>query len=124
MFLPPSVDRVRREPVWDAFQMIWMDTDVDAELPRIVNAAATSCYSIADLHHIYWHEVRPVVWKNMLIPVAPEWAGYEIKWLGDKIIERLASGKKSLPIKFHRYARGYWAKIESGVRIARENLDP
>ena len=113
-------DVEQRQPIWDAMQMIWMDTDVDAEVPNIISICSESNYKISEIEEIYWNEVRPVVSKNMLIPViAPEWVGYELDWLSDKIMNRLLHGKTHKKSKLRWYSYGYWKKIEEGLLQSR-----
>lgn len=96
-------------------QMIWMDTDVNDELEKIISVCAGSDFEISELENIYWNEVRPVVAKNMLIPVAPEWAGYDLDWLVSKITKRIQSRRVYKRSRLRVYSYRYWKKIEEGV---------
>lgn len=53
----PSQDLEDRTIVWDAMQMVWMDTDVELLLDWIVGVCAGSKYSLQELESIFWNEV-------------------------------------------------------------------
>jgi len=108
-------DTEHRAPLWGTMQMVWMDTDVSLELPRIFRTCAESKYDIAEIEEIYWNEVRPIVSRNLLTPVAPEWAGYDLNWLSDQIVKRLKNGKTYKKSRWRRYSYDYWEKIEEGI---------
>ena len=100
--------------------MVWMDTDVKAELPGIIDIAAKSPYSIDELELIYWEEVRPAVWTNMLMIVGGEWAGYELNWLADRIVDRSSKSTWRFPRWLCFYSSHYWSILKTGVLRLRE----
>ena len=108
-----------RKPIWDAMQMVWMDTDIETEIEKIVTVCAKSDFALSELEAIYWDEVSPIVKSNMLVPVAPEWAGYDIDWLSGKIIDRLNNQKPSKRRWLSNYSERNWRKIEAAVLEAR-----
>ncbi len=109
-----------RKLVWDAMQMVWMDTSVEDELEHIISVSAKSKYEVEELEGIFWNEVRPSVWTNMLNPIAGEWAGYDIDWLSKRILKRLEFGKVYRKSRLNPYSYFYWKKIESGVLQKRQ----
>ena len=113
-------DLESRKPIWDAMQMVWMDTSVEHELPLIISISANSKYSIEELESIYWNEVQPSVWTNFLIPIASEWAGYDIDWLCDRILKRLEKGKQFKKSRLKPYAFKYWKQIKTGILQERQ----
>ena len=114
----PENDLKNRQPVWDALQMFWMDTDPNYELEGAVNICAISKYSIHELELIYWNEVLPAVSSNLRSP-APEWAGFDSDWLAKRILEKNRFGR-SLRFKFmHFYANHWWKKLRKGILDAR-----
>jgi len=64
---PPEQDLENRKPVWDVMQMIYMDTDVDLELPHMARICAASPYSIENLKDILFKEVFPLVARTFTI---------------------------------------------------------
>lgn len=120
---PPDEDLKDRQPVWDALQFVWMDTDTEVEFPRIVEVCAQSKYSIAELEQIFWNEVEPAVGFNMW-SVAGEWAGFEIDGLSARILEKSRFGRR-LPIRiFRKNARDWWRRLEGALaeRRGQSNL--
>jgi hypothetical protein len=117
--LAPDLDLEDRAPVWDSMQQFWMDTDPALLLPGVIDACADSKYSLAELEEIYWNEVRPAVSFNLWMLPAPEWVGFEIHWLTERILRRHRAGKR-LPRKWlHPYAHAWWRKLCRGVLEAR-----
>ncbi len=118
---PPEQDIENRKPVWDVLQMIYMDTDVDLELPYIARICAASPYSLEELKDILFKEVFPACRSNFYYPVAPEWKGYQIDWLTQTILKKQRHGKTSRLILFHAYTASYWRKLEQQIRKIRED---
>ena len=119
--LAPDLDIARRRPIWDCFQMFWMDTDVSLMLPNAIKCAAASDYSLDELHYIYSVEVRDAVkWNFLKNPIAPEWAGYDLDWLSKKIIKifkkQVEKGKYP---KSYRHEDIWWETISAGIKAAR-----
>ena len=114
--LPPHADLEARRPIWDAMQMLWMDTDPACELERIAAICASSKYSVAELEQIYWNEVRPAVKANLhSFNPAPEWAGLEIGWLADRILSKHRFGRK-LPVRwFRRDSSTWWHRLAERI---------
>ena len=104
-----------RKPIWDFMQNVWMDTDPGILLPRVAEMCARSKYSVDDLEAIFWNEVRPAVSFNLCMLPAPEWAGFEINWLTDRVLRKHRYGR-SLPIKWlHPYANSWWQKLRGRI---------
>jgi len=117
--LPPTDDLDDRKKIWDMMQMFWMDSDIKILLPKIIEICAESKYSIDELEAIYWNEVRPAVWFNLLFLPAPEWAGFDIEWLSKRIIRKNRFGKR-LPIKLiYWYSDFWWKKLRNGIKNVR-----
>jgi hypothetical protein len=115
MMDPPAQDVEDRKPIWDFMQNFWMDTDPAILLPRVAEVCARSKYTMADLEAIYWNEVHPAVRFNMWMFPAPEWAGFEINWLVERVLRKHRYGAR-LPIKrLHPYANGWWQKLRSRI---------
>ena len=121
MIADPRIDLQNRQKIWDQFQMFWMDTDPNLFLEHSIKTAADSPYTIEQLHYIYSVEVRDVCKWNFWIPVAPEWAGYELNWLSEKILKNDKKRKdKSKPLKSYRHFDNWWEKISAGVEAYRQ----
>jgi len=113
--LPPQEDLDARAPLWDVMQMFWMDTDPEYEVAVTAQTCAESKYSIAELKRIFLNEVRPAVSFNLYAGPAPEWTGFELEWLKDRIL-KAHRFHKPLPLRiFHRYAYNWWGKLEGEI---------
>lgn len=74
----------RRRPVWTALSQLCLDTQLmDGHIDHIVRVAATSGFSIDDLHRIYRDEVAPVVGPNVFSPIGV-WDAFDEAWLHAK----------------------------------------
>jgi hypothetical protein len=112
---PPEKDELDRRPVWDALQTFWMDSDANLDLTRVAELCANSKYSLADVEEIYWNEVRPAVRFN-LVSLAGEWAGFDIDWLAQRIIDGHCYGKR-LPRKYlHPHSSLWWHRLSSEIK--------
>jgi hypothetical protein len=111
----PAQDIEDRKPIWDFMQNFWMDTDPQILLPGVVKVCAASKYTMAELEAIYWNEVRPAVSFNLWMLPAPEWAGFKIDWLVDRILKRHRYGTR-LPVKWlHLEANRWWRRLEGEI---------
>jgi hypothetical protein len=120
---PPDRDLEDRKVIWDVMQNFWMDTDPAMLLPQVVEVCAASKYSIDELELIYWNEVRPAVAFNLWMIPAPEWAGFEIGWLTERILKKHRFGKP-LPWKWlHRDAEAWWSRLRAAIIARRDELD-
>lgn len=112
---PPHEDIQDRAPVWDHLQNFWMDTDPSIFLADVARACAESKYSLDELEAIFWNEVRPAVSFNMGALPVPEWAGFEIEWLKERVLRKSRFGKP-LPCKWlHPYPASWWRKLSAGI---------
>jgi hypothetical protein len=113
--LHPAEDTEDRSPLWDYMQNFWMDTDPGILLPEVSRVCAESKYSLDELEAIYWNEVRPAVKFNMFMLPAPEWAGFELGWLKERVLKKQRYGKP-LPWKWlHPYSDSWWRKLRAGI---------
>lgn len=100
-------------------QMFWMDTDPSKEVKGAARVCASSKYSLAELEAIFWNEVRPAVSFNMWLLPAPEWAGFEIEWLKNRVLERHRFGT-ALPWKMlHPYSYIWWHRLRHAIFVVR-----
>ncbi|UHQ24718.1 hypothetical protein LVB77_08540 [Lysobacter sp. 5GHs7-4] len=104
---PPDQDLADRAPVWDAMQYFWMDTDPAQVLAGAARTCAGSNYSLDELEAIYWNEVRPAVAFNLRAGPAPEWAGFELEWLTQRILAKSRYGR-GLPWRWLRPDTAHW----------------
>lgn len=119
--LPPQDDIDARAPLWDHMQMFWMDTDPQYEIAATALACAESKYTIDELKRIFLNEVRPAVSFNLYAGPAPEWTGFELKWLKERIL-KTHRFQRPLPWKvFHPYAYNWWNKLEAEIVLRRAN---
>ena len=120
--LRPADDLEARAPIWDQMQMFWMDTDPAFEIEETARVCATSKYSIEELKQIFLNEVRPAVSFNLYSGLAPEWTGFELKWLSDRILKTHRHGRR-LPFKIlNSYAYSWWAKLEVAIEKERQRV--
>src|SRR5215207_1767739 len=83
---PAAKDLDRRRPVWEAMSGFFLDTELDDDdFSRIADVLAASGYSRIELDEILWRELCPVLGWN-LAPVAGEWAGFDMKWVEERIL--------------------------------------
>ena len=118
----PEQDLENRRPVWDALQMIFMDTDVSYEIPRMAEVCAQSPYRLEELREILFLEVFPACRFNVnpfLAGVAPEWSGFDINWLTERILRTHRHGKRRLLVG-HRHTRQWWAQLAREIARIRE----
>jgi hypothetical protein len=101
-------------------QMFWMDTDPALVLQEAARTCATSPYSLLELKAIFWNEVRPAVAFNLWRLPAPEWCGFELGWLTDRILKKHRFGKPLPSPWVHRYSRKWWERLQAAVLKERE----
>ena len=76
-----DADIARRKPVWIALAALWLDTELrEPDLQHIASILRASGYSVEQLQEIYFYEVAPVVYPNLL-SVAGAWSGFDAEWL-------------------------------------------
>ena len=114
----PEDDITDRTPVWDALQMLFMDTDVSLSYDYIVDTCNSSKYSVDEIESILFNEVMPAVRFNMLMLPAPEWCGFEVEWLKKRVLKKHRYGKRR-PLWFRLYTNSHWKKLRP--RIAGES---
>lgn len=123
MTLKTFPDLAERKKVWIALSDLFLDTDTSIFHENIVKALLASPYSIAEIEKIMLYEVYPVCRWNLL-SIAGEWAGFDEKWLVEKIHERKnmlsllwinTVGRLSLTSDFG------WQKIIKEIKYRRSN---
>ena len=115
--LPPADDIQDRKPIWDAMQMLFMDVDDRDEISHIASVCAGSKYSLEELKVILFKEVFPACRFNLFSTPAPEWRGFELDWLVDRILQKQRHGKRNLWF-FRRYTKSHWHQLEAALRKA------
>lgn len=115
----PEQDVTDRSPVWDALQMLYMDTDVSLSYDYIIKICASSKYSLQELDEILYNEVLPAVRFNMLMLPAPEWQGFELEWLKQRVLKKHRFGRRR-PIWFRLYTSLHWKKVRPKIESARQ----
>jgi len=110
----PEYDITDRAPVWDALQMLFMDTDVSLSYDYIVNTCKSSKYTIDDIEAILFNEIMPAVGFNMWMLPAPEWRGFELEWLRERVLKKHRYGKRR-PLPFRRYTISHWNKLRPRI---------
>lgn len=110
----PENDINDRTPVWDALQMLFMDTDVTLSYDYIVDVCGSSKYSADDIEAILFNEVMPAVRFNMLMLPAPEWCGFETEWLKKRVLKKHRFGKRR-PLWFRLYTNSHWKTLRPRV---------
>ena len=110
----PENDIDDRTPVWDALQMLYMDTDVTLSYNHIVDTCKSSKYSVDEVEAILFNEIMPAVRFNLLMLTAPEWSGFEVQWLIDRVLKKHRFGKRR-PIWSRRYTSSHWKKLRPRI---------
>lgn len=113
--LAPEQDERDRRPIWDALQVFWMDTDPSFELAYCAEVCVRSKYSLIEIEAIFWNEVRPAVQFNLWSGVAPEWAGFQIEWLSQRILQVHRFGRPSLWRFFYPRASYWWIRLREEI---------
>jgi hypothetical protein len=116
--LPPEQDLADRRPIWDALQVFWMDTDPGVDLPTVARVCARSKYSLEEIEQIFWNEVQPAVRFN-LSSIAGEWAGFDIEWLAQRILETNRFGKKLPAKRIHPESNDWWKRLRAEIERRR-----
>jgi len=117
----PGEDLVDRVPVWNCLQTFWLDTDPAVFLAGIARVCAESKYTLDELEAIFWNEVRPAVEFNLGMFLAPEWAGFEITWLTQRILRRSRYGKPLPRGWLHPYSCGWWRRLRAEILRCRSD---
>ncbi len=87
-----------RKPIWTALSDFYLDTELDElDFQFIAKKIYESPYSFDDIKNINKYELFPVLQTNLL-SVAGEWAGFDEKWLIQRIIKSLE--RRNLITKF------------------------
>jgi hypothetical protein len=107
---PPEDDLAARVPVWDSLQMFFMDTDPALCLKQIAGACARSPYDVAELEEILFNEVLPACRFNMFSYPAPEWSGFETRWLTQRILKKHRHGRPR-PFILRWYTTRWWKRL-------------
>ncbi|MEP6020701.1 MAG: hypothetical protein ABJ251_19685 [Paracoccaceae bacterium] len=117
----PEDDLEARKEVWDAMHVLWLDTDVEGiHLATSAQCCAKTAYTIAELEHIYWHEVYPVMRSN-LWSVAGEWQPLELDALSAEILKRHRFGRAIWFKRFRHEANENWKQLRSKIEAARSD---
>jgi hypothetical protein len=115
----PENDIEDRTPVWDALQMLFMDTDVSLSYDYIVKTCVSSKYTVDDIEEILFNEVMPAVRFNLLMLPAPEWCGFDVEWLKKRVLKKHRFGKRR-PLVCRVYTNSHWKKLRSRIEGAAE----
>ena len=71
----------RRKPVWSVLSEFWLDDQLsETDENRIAEILLHSCYSLAEIDRVLWHEVAPVVFLNCYV-AAGAWGMFDEDWL-------------------------------------------
>lgn len=122
MMKPPHDDLDERSVIWFALQEFWLDTDPAIMLPSIAQTCATSKYTIAELEAIYWNEVYPAVRFNLWMLPVPEWAGFDMEWLKQRVLKKSRFGRRLPNKRFHPEAAHWWTILKTTIEQQRSDL--
>ena len=106
-------DVADREPVWDAMQMLFMDTEINFE--RMAKACADSKYTIDELREILFFEVFPALRFNLFALPGGEWSGFQMPWLKQRILTKNTRGRFFQPFFFRKYTRECWETLKPQI---------
>ncbi|MCQ4165646.1 DUF7079 family protein [Tahibacter harae] len=115
----PADDLAARRPVWQAFALLYLDSDIEAALPGIAATLAAAPYSVAQLHDILRYEVNPVLHWN-LHATAGVWDGFDADWLEREILRRSRRPRWLRALTTQRALRWHWAALAAEVQRRRE----
>jgi hypothetical protein len=122
-----TVNIEQRKLIWIALSAFYLDTELeDADFREIAFAILNSPYSLDEVKRINKYEVFPVLQSNLL-SAAGVWAGFDEKWLIERISSRLNNKTKLNDIgvevayqMFKSMCKGYWKQLENiynGIEI-------
>lgn len=117
--LHPDHDIESRAPVWDSLQMLFMDTDVTLSYSDIVQVCGSSKYSLEELEDILYNEVLPALRFNMVTIATPEWRGFKLDWLKQRILKKHRFGKRRP--WFRVGTDGHWDILRTQVAQYRQS---
>lgn len=115
---PPEADIANRAEIWDAMQMLYMDTDPALEIAYIARVCAESSYTVDELALILFNEVLPACRFNLGYLVAPQWAGFEKKWLINRVLQTHRFNKRK-PLWFRSYTKTWWSQLKAEIERLR-----
>ncbi len=121
--LPPEHDIKDRLKVWEALEIFWLDTDYKIRLHHSAKTCAESKYSIEELEQIFFNEARPAFADNLL-NVAGEWAGFDEKWIVQRVLKTHcfgAQGYARLPKFLSRFDG--WENLKPLIEQNRKNVE-
>ena len=107
----PKQDIKQRTPIWNVMQDLYMDTEVTSSYQYIARVCALSNYTLPELEAILFTEVLPALRFNMFALPAPQWSGFEEKWLVERILKKQRFGKRR-PIILRKYTTEHWCEIK------------
>lgn len=85
-----SEELERRRPVWEAMSAFFLDTELETHHhEQIAKVLLSSGYSNEELDAILWQELCPVLGCN-LASIAGEWAGFDMNYVEDQILNHPA----------------------------------
>jgi len=114
----PELDIEDRSKIWDSMQMLFMDTDPEFEIEYIAAVCAGSKYTSDELEAILFNEVLPACRFNLNMFPAPEWCGFEINWLIERVLKKHRYNRRK-PIWFRFYTNQWWKKIKVEIEQLR-----
>ena len=116
----PHEDLEFRVPVWVALGEFFLDSEPD--LAFVVRVCAESSYSMQELDHMLFSEVWPALSPN-LASVAGEWAGWDGKWLVQRVLEKHRTGSARFwwlnPAKL--FFCSAWFRVRKQIRERRSH---
>jgi hypothetical protein len=114
----PEADLEARTPVWDALQIIYMDTDPGIFLGSMAEVCGRSPYTLAEIEVILFNEVLPACRFNMFAGPAPAWAGFETSWLVQRVLRNHRFGRRR-PLVLRLYTAGWWRRLAPLIAATR-----
>ena len=113
--MPPFFqDSSDRRPIWQAMQMLFMDTHEERELMNIARICAASKYTLSELEAILYDEVFPACRRNLLILPAPGWGRIRPNELAERIRKKHRHGRPRLLLFRHQVNR-WWCCLEAEI---------
>ena len=101
----------RRLNIWQALSELFLDTELSEETFKYIARMVTeSEYGPAEVKHILWQEVFPVLESN-LRSVAGVWEGYPREWLRHNIMVSTAANPPSPSQTIVQEIASCWGKV-------------
>lgn len=118
-----DLDFADRKPIWIALSEFYLDTKLqETTIDEIAEVINNSPYTYNDIREIDKYELFPVLVYNLFKSYG-DWAGFEEKWLIEKILKTI-QGRNSinrfvveiLYVILQKMNENYWMRLKERIK--------